>query len=146
MHLHFQSLGYICGLYYKLMMIVSDDCRVINKLEASLTDDNRYMFIVQTTGNGQFARILHLTNSHKSQSGLSKALKKLICKYIKLVLVLSFLPLALLARGFSIMILLFGYVELDLPTPVSHSPSPGNPPCSCTAYSAPKVCLQAYKN
>ncbi len=43
------------GLYYKPMMIVNDDSRVINKLEASLTDDARvviydhHMFIVQAT-------------------------------------------------------------------------------------------------
>jgi len=42
-------------LYYKPMTIVNDDSRVINKLEASLTDDarvviyNRHMFIVQAT-------------------------------------------------------------------------------------------------
>ena len=29
------------GLYYKPMMIVNDESRVINKLEASLTDDAR---------------------------------------------------------------------------------------------------------
>ncbi len=40
-----------CGLYYKPMTLVNDDARVINKLEASLTDDarviiyNRRMFI-----------------------------------------------------------------------------------------------------
>ncbi len=38
------------------MMIVNDDSRVVNKLEASLTDDARviiydhHMFIVQATG------------------------------------------------------------------------------------------------
>jgi hypothetical protein len=38
------------------MMIVNDDSRVVNKLEASLTDDasiviyDRHMFIVQATG------------------------------------------------------------------------------------------------
>ncbi len=43
------------GLYYKLMTIINDDSRVINKLEASLTDDarviiyDRHMFIVQAT-------------------------------------------------------------------------------------------------
>ncbi len=45
-------------LYYKLMTIVNDDSRVVNKLEASLTDDadarvviyDRHMFIVQATG------------------------------------------------------------------------------------------------
>jgi hypothetical protein len=42
-------------LYYKLMTIINDNSRVINKLEASLTDDarvviyNRHMFIVQAT-------------------------------------------------------------------------------------------------
>jgi hypothetical protein len=45
-----------CGLYYKPMMIVNDDSRVFNKLEASLTDNARVviydcqMFIVQATG------------------------------------------------------------------------------------------------
>jgi hypothetical protein len=43
------------GLYYKPMMIVNDDSRVINKLEASHTDNERviiydcHMFIVQAT-------------------------------------------------------------------------------------------------
>ncbi len=43
------------GLYYKPMTIVIDDSRVVNKLEASLTDDNRvviygrHMLIVQAT-------------------------------------------------------------------------------------------------
>ncbi len=50
----------ISGLYYKPMMIVNDDARVVNKLEASLTDNarviiyNRHKFIVQAT-----ARIRH---------------------------------------------------------------------------------------
>jgi hypothetical protein len=44
------------GLYYKPMMILYDDSRVVNKLETSLTDDARvviydhHMFIVQATG------------------------------------------------------------------------------------------------
>ncbi len=48
--------GKISGLDYKPMTIVNDDSRVINKLEASLTDDARvviydcHMFIVQATG------------------------------------------------------------------------------------------------
>jgi hypothetical protein len=43
------------GLYYKPIMIINDDSRVINKLETSLTDNNRvviydrHMFIVQAT-------------------------------------------------------------------------------------------------
>jgi hypothetical protein len=47
---------FYCGLYYKPMTIVNDDSRVVNKLEASLTDDarviiyERRMFIVQATG------------------------------------------------------------------------------------------------
>ncbi len=46
---------HISGLYYKPMMIVSDDSRVVNKLEASLTDArviiyDCHMFIVQATG------------------------------------------------------------------------------------------------
>ncbi len=45
-----------CGLYYEPMKIVNDNSSVINKLEASLTDDDkviiydRHMFIVQATG------------------------------------------------------------------------------------------------
>jgi hypothetical protein len=44
-----------CGLYYKPMMIVNDDSRVINKLETPLTEDARevrydcHMFVVQAT-------------------------------------------------------------------------------------------------
>jgi len=44
-----------CGLYYKPMKIVTDDARVVNKLEASLTDNtrvinyDRHMFIVQAS-------------------------------------------------------------------------------------------------
>ncbi len=34
-------LGKTCGLYYKPMMIINDNSRVINKLEASLTDNAR---------------------------------------------------------------------------------------------------------
>jgi hypothetical protein len=47
---------YISGLYYKPMTIVNDNSRIINKLEASLTDKarviiyDRHMFIVQATG------------------------------------------------------------------------------------------------
>ncbi len=45
----------VSGLYYKAMMIVNYDSRVIIKLETSLTDDirvvihDRHMFIVQAT-------------------------------------------------------------------------------------------------
>ncbi len=43
-------------VYYKPMKIVNDDARVVNKVEASHTDDarvviyNHHMFIVQATG------------------------------------------------------------------------------------------------
>jgi hypothetical protein len=45
-----------CDLYYKPITIVNDDSMVINKLEASLTDDTRviiydcHVFIAQATG------------------------------------------------------------------------------------------------
>jgi len=47
-------LGSASGLYYKPMMIVNDDSRVVIKLETSLTDDARvinydHRFIVQAT-------------------------------------------------------------------------------------------------
>jgi len=44
------------GLYYKPMMIINDDSRVINKLETPLPDDARvaindcHMFILLATG------------------------------------------------------------------------------------------------
>ncbi len=43
------------ALYYKSMTIVNDDARIVNKLDASLTDNarvviyDRHMFIVQAT-------------------------------------------------------------------------------------------------
>ncbi len=52
----------ISGLYYKPMTLVNDDSRVVNKLEASLTDDARviiydcHMFIVQATDGGRFKK------------------------------------------------------------------------------------------
>jgi hypothetical protein len=57
-YLKFQlTILLISGLYYKSMTIVNDDSKVINKQEASLTDDaiviiyDRHMFIVQATGH-----------------------------------------------------------------------------------------------
>jgi hypothetical protein len=47
------------SLYYKPMMIVNDDSRVVIKLETSLTDKaevviyDRHMFIVQATGGNK---------------------------------------------------------------------------------------------
>ncbi len=49
------------GLYYKPLMIVNDDSRVINKLETPLTDDARvviydcHMFIVPATRREKMA-------------------------------------------------------------------------------------------
>jgi hypothetical protein len=54
------------ALYYKTMLIINDDSRVVNKLEASFTDDarvviyNRHMFIVQATSLIQKRSILKL--------------------------------------------------------------------------------------
>ncbi len=51
------------GLYYKPMMIVNDDSRVVTKLETSLTDDARviiydcHMFLVQATGGSMGSQI-----------------------------------------------------------------------------------------
>jgi hypothetical protein len=48
-------LNYPSGLYCKPMTIINEDAKVINKFEASLTDDarvviyDRHMFIVQAT-------------------------------------------------------------------------------------------------
>jgi hypothetical protein len=45
----------ISGLYYKPMTIVNDNSRIVNMLEALLTDDarvviyDRHMFIIQAT-------------------------------------------------------------------------------------------------
>ncbi len=44
------------GLYYKHIMIINNDSHIINKFEASLTDNarvviyDRHVFIVQVTG------------------------------------------------------------------------------------------------
>ncbi len=54
---HIEKMFANSGRYYKPMMIVNADSRVIIKLETSLTDDarviiyDRHMFIVQATGN-----------------------------------------------------------------------------------------------
>ncbi len=48
-------MGDISGMYYKHIMILNDDTSIVNKFEASLTDDtrvviyDRHMFIVQAT-------------------------------------------------------------------------------------------------
>jgi hypothetical protein len=51
-----------CGRYYKLITIVNDDSRVVNKLEASLID-NTNMFIVQATG-GKAIKLLQQSKLH----------------------------------------------------------------------------------
>jgi hypothetical protein len=57
---HFEY--YSSGLYYKHMMIVNENSRVVNKLEALLIDDarviiyDRHMFIVQPTDVYTFHR------------------------------------------------------------------------------------------
>ncbi len=57
------------GLYYKPMMIVNDDSRVVTQLETSLTDDARvvicdcHMFIVQATELATFQVITSMVCS-----------------------------------------------------------------------------------
>ncbi len=52
----YPSKAHSCGLYYKPMTILNDDARIVNKPDASLTDNarviiyDRHMFIVQATG------------------------------------------------------------------------------------------------
>ncbi len=50
-------------------------------------------------------------------------MKHICLQILKISLALSVFRPALQAREFSIRILLFGWMELDLPTPVSHPPS-----------------------
>ncbi len=55
-------------MYYKPMMIVNDDSRVVNKLETSLTDDPRviiydhHVLIVQATEVGVIKLFLVITD------------------------------------------------------------------------------------
>jgi len=56
------------GLYYKPMTIVNDDARIINKLDASLTDIarvviySRHKFIVQATGDNVIKLLTTVNN------------------------------------------------------------------------------------
>ncbi len=56
------ACGPSSGLYYKHIRIVNYASRVVNKLEALLTDDarvviyNRHVFIVQVTGSSTFSQ------------------------------------------------------------------------------------------
>ncbi len=64
------------GLYYKPMTIVNDDSRLVNKLEASLTDDarvfiyDRHMFIVQATGHNRRDMLNSVKNTILEQDSL----------------------------------------------------------------------------
>jgi hypothetical protein len=73
------------------------------------------------------------------------SIKNTFCKYIKIskivALLRSFFRQALPTRGFSIWILLFGYTESDLPTPVSHPPPPQEH--THIAYPPPKFITQS---
>jgi hypothetical protein len=69
---HLLLLRDISGLYYKPMMIVNDNSRVVNKLEASLTEGDRvviydrHMFIVQATGgqsSNPYLNVVHFFNT-----------------------------------------------------------------------------------
>ncbi len=56
----------MCGLYYKHIMIVNDDCSIVNKFESSLTDDarvviyDRHMFIVQATDLRKYSKMCNI--------------------------------------------------------------------------------------
>ncbi len=58
------------GLYYKPIMIVNDNSRVINKLETSLTNDagviiyERHIFIVQATADLKIRNSLILLHNY----------------------------------------------------------------------------------
>ncbi len=74
-YLHWQSFSQkYSGLYYKPVTIVNDDSRVINKLEASLTDNarviiyDRHMFIVQATDENGRESELHVTTNEALSS------------------------------------------------------------------------------
>ncbi len=66
------ALAVFSGLYYKPMMIVNEDSKVINQLETSLTDDARviiydnHMFIVQATGLSQTPKVVSLAQRHSA--------------------------------------------------------------------------------
>jgi hypothetical protein len=68
------------GRYYKPMTILNDDSRLVNKLEASLTDDSRvviydrHMFIVQATGHNHrdmLNSVKFEIEKYNSRAGLS---------------------------------------------------------------------------
>ncbi len=77
------------GLYYKLMMIVNDNSRVVNKLEASLTDDarvviyNRHMFIVQATGSMK-------DNRRKPKSFLGQVFNSKLSRFVILCICMAY--------------------------------------------------------
>ncbi len=66
--------GYkISDLYYKPMMIVNDDSRVVNKLEASLTDDASHNL-----------RLSHVySTSHRVEAAGSDKQTRLNCCTVK---------------------------------------------------------------
>jgi hypothetical protein len=55
-------------MYYKPMTIVTDDARIIDKLDASLTDDSRviiydcHMFVVQATDDTKAKHVIPKLN------------------------------------------------------------------------------------
>jgi hypothetical protein len=69
-----------------------------------------------------------------------------VCKFIKISVGTIIYTAGFAGQGFSKRTLLFGYSELDLPTPVFHLSSLGTRPCSHAAYPPQKVCLQVCKN
>ena len=77
-----------CDLYYKPITIVNDDSRVINKLEASLSDDTRavsndcHMFIAQATG---YSVIINFDTFSVASSTFNDKFKKMCCSHRHLI-------------------------------------------------------------
>ncbi len=78
-----------CGLYYEPTTIVNDDSRVVNKFEASLTDDarviiyDRYMFIVQATGQVFPGKLSQCQQSGVGNGGICICINYLVLNEMK---------------------------------------------------------------
>ncbi len=83
------------GLYYKPMMIINEDSRVINKLKASITDNARvviydcHMFIVQATGTHALKSSLYIYYFRHTFVCVGDKVKSIPKKFFLLYLLLS---------------------------------------------------------
>ncbi len=81
--------------YYKPMMIINDDSKVINKLKASLTDNARVviydcrMFIVQATGTYTLKSSLYIYYFSHTFVCVEDKVKSIPKKFFLLYLLLS---------------------------------------------------------